>query len=255
MTATPTTPNVASVELLEQINSLLESLDLPQLGRLGDSNRLEGQITGMPEVSTRGLPFFYILTFPFIRPSGETGFHHMVAEANTGKHPSTVVVLMINGHLMLTRQFRVAQGENFNEVPRGFGGALLDCLEAFADVPSEFNDALRIVLREVPQQMIDGITESHFWHLGDVPHNTGLMMGDIAYYLVHLTVSQEAMGNRQTRKGLRAADGITLMTSTLEGARRSVKDAHSVVAICGFADQIRDYLTHAGLAIVEPRAE
>jgi hypothetical protein len=222
-------------ERLSMINGLLNKRNLRPLGGLGNNDEGQPEIVDIHSWSDENARFFQDVFFVVQPPNDGTPYNHMVRfNANGDVSDGAVFIPVINGLVVVVRQFRTSLGKETWELPRGFCDNV-DRVAKQGGNPGSLSlgDLPKVLVRELGEEVLSGggAKITSLTDLGQVYENTGTHNVAPDMYIVAMTV-EKGMLERQ----LGGSENLRVKLLTwpeleMEARCGEIKDMHSLAAL------------------------
>jgi hypothetical protein len=177
----------AREDLLAKINAEMNARGLKLMKKLGDAEKGEIEITGIPKIYEFNSRFFIDAVYPVKFPNGTVGSFSIRSNANSAVSDGAIMVVLLNGRFVVVKEWRLPHGCWLYGLPRGFGEVMdsakihgrLGTLK-IGDLP------LGTLARELGEEVMATAAVTSVTHLGNVGENTGTHTGAPAVFLVQL---------------------------------------------------------------------
>lgn len=217
-------------QTLASINEALAALGLKSLKKLGDFSQGEFEITAIKEVFSHSSRFFTDVKFAAkMPPLGNPGEFTVRFNANGAISDGAIIVALVNGKVVVVKQWRLPLQRWTYEIPRGFGDKAdsaqiqgqLGTLK-IGDLP------LGTMVREFGEEAMSQAEITSVTHLGNMAENSGTHAVTPSCFLVQIqlpNLDEKLRGTEELKVELWTIDRVK------EEIGAKLCDAHSLAAL------------------------
>lgn len=207
----------------EKLNAELAKIACPgRISKIGAYQKGEHELLKIAAVYRHSRPFYWIVTFLCRKPfTGE--IVNYTIKFSTGM----VIVPIINGSLLLKKEFRVPVGKWLYEFPRAF----INLLAKPEEVEKNSCGILKQILKNEVDSVLNGNPEIEVKLLSESWEDSSISNVCNSFFVVRIR-------NCKLKEEISRKKTISWKLFTLAEARQAVKDDHSKSALLGLMNEI-----------------